>query len=56
MLECIEANLNNWHIFMRVCEENRNIIKQEIIADVQNFEIKKQLRNINQYLSLFCST
>jgi len=42
MLDCIEANLNNWYVFMRVCKENRNIIKQEIIADVQNLEIKIQ--------------
>ena len=42
MLDCIEANLNNWHVFRRVCEENHNIIKQEIIEDVRNFEIKKQ--------------
>ena len=52
ILGCIEANLNNWHVFMRVYEENCNI-KQEIIADVQNFEIKRQAWNINHFLSLF---
>ena len=30
MLDCIEANFKNFHVFMHVCEENRNIIKQEI--------------------------
>ena len=28
---------------MSVFEKNRNIIKQEIIADVQNFEIESML-------------
>ena len=28
---------------MFVCKENRNIIKQEIIPDVQNFEITRHI-------------
>ena len=50
LLDCIEAYLNNWHVFICVCEENRNTIKQEIMADVQIFEIKTQAK---EYQSIF---
>jgi len=53
MLDCIVASLNNWHVFIHACEENYNIIKQEIIVDVQSFEIKRRDWSINQFLSIF---
>ena len=50
IVRCIEAHMNHWHVFIPIFKENLNIIKQEIIADVPNFEIKRQAEEYQSIL------
>ncbi|XP_067144541.1 uncharacterized protein [Centruroides vittatus] len=46
LADCLESYIQNWPILMKVCDENRLVIHKDIVAKVQNLEIKHDAEDL----------